>query len=561
MTDEVITPLPIGVENFEDMIKNGYYYVDKTLLIKEYLDKRGKVDVFTRPRRFGKTLNISMFQHFFDIQYADKKHLFDGLNISQIGEEYLSHQNKYPVIKLGFKDVHGSNFKEALEMLKPAVAWEYDRHSYLLESPKLPEHEKELFKKFWMRAANEEEYTGCLTFLSICLKKHYEENVIILIDEYDVPLEKAFFGGYYDDMVNFIRIFYSNALKTNDALGFSIITGCLRVSKESIFTGLNNLNVISISSTRYDEYFGFTEIEVKTILEHYSLEHKEEEMRNWYNGYQFGNATVYNPWSSIKYVADMTDGMPFANPHWSNTSSNEIIKDLIKISDDEVKKEIEILIAGGTITKPVKEDVIYAEIKTNMDNLWSFLYFTGYLKKVSRTQIGVHNHIELKIPNNELQFVYETKIIEWFDERIRATDLSKLYAAVLTQDVATMEDEINEMLSETISYMDSHENFYHGFLTGILRGIKGYITKSNRETGNGRGDILLRPVSIRKPAVVFEVKVANAAKDLVSKSDDALAQISKKKYDDELLHEGYADVIKYGIAFYRKDCLIKISQS
>jgi len=559
MADKVRTPLPIGVENFEDMITNGYYYVDKTLLIKELLDKQGKVDVFTRPRRFGKTLNISMLQYFFDNQFADKKDLFDGLNIAAVGDDYLIHQNKYPVIKLGLKDMVGPSFDAAFEMLKPEIASEYDRHGYLLESSKLLDHDKELYEKILKRKATELDLQGSLKFLSTCLEKHHSEKVIILIDEYDVPLEKAYFGGYYDEMINFIRIFFSNALKTNNSLQFAVITGCLRVSKESIFTGLNNLNIISIATGNYGEYFGFTESEASIFLAHYDLSHKEEEMRDWYNGYMFGDIIVYNPWSSIKYLSDMLySGVGLPIPHWSNTSSNAIIRDLIKISDNDVKDEIEQLIEGQTITKPIKEDIIYADIMKNMNNLWSFLFFTGYLKKVSKSQIGVHNHIELAIPNKEIQYIYESQLIEWFDEKVAMADLTSLYAAILDGNAEAFQDELSEILKDTISYFDSKEEFYHGFLAAVLRAMGYYTTKSNRESGNGRGDIFLRPVSIRKPAVVIEVKVANVARDLVKECDAALAQIKEKRYDDELLREGYTEVIKYGVAFYRKDCEVKL---
>ena len=552
--------LPIGVEEFDDMIKD-YYYVDKTLLIKDILDKKGKVNLFTRPRRFGKSLNISMLQHFFDNLMADQAHLFNGLDISKVSDNYLSHQNNYPVIKLGLKDVEGASFASAMKMMVTEIANEYDRHAYLLESSQLRKKEKEVFEKILDKEVALEDYKDGLRFLSRCLEKHYSKKVIILIDEYDVPLEKSHFEGYYPEMVTFIRGFFSAALKTNKSLHFSVITGCLRVSKESIFTGLNNLNVISITSGNYGEYFGFTEDEVEQMLTYYELTHKGDEMRAWYNGYVFGNKVVYNPWSSIKYLSDMLYAevdLPF--PHWSNTSSNAIVQDLITISDHHVKEEIEALIAGHTITKPIKEDIVYADILKNMDNLWSFLFFTGYLKAVSKSQIDVQTYIELAIPNKEILYIYQTKWIEWFDELVKTTDLTHLYRAVLAGDTPTFQHELSDMLKKTISYLDSQEAFYHGFLAAVMSTLSDYVTKSNRESGNGRSDLFMRPVSIRQPAVVIEVKVAKEAKDLTSQCERALAQIEAQKYEDELRRDGYTNVIKYGIAFYRKNCEIKLSK-
>ena len=360
-------------------------------------------------------------------------------------------------------------------------------------------------------------------------------------------------------MVTFIRGFFSAALKTNESLHFAVITGCLRVSKESIFTGLNNLNIVSIVSDSFGEYFGFTEPEVNKLLAYYGLSHQEAEMRDWYNGYLFGETVVYNPWSSIKYLYDLIYGkIYYPSPHWSNTSSNLIIRDLITLSDHLVKEEIESLIVGKTIIKPIKEDIVYADILKNMNNLWSFLFFTGYLKKVSHTQMGVHTHLELKIPNKEIQYIYERQIMEWLDEKVKMTDLTKMYTAVLAGDTQVFQHELSEMLKGTISYLDSQEAFYHGFLVAVMNTLSDYVTKSNRESGHGRGDILMRPVSIRQPAVILEIKVANKAKDLTKACEHALAQIEDRKYDDELWRDGYTNVMKYSIAFYRKDCEIKL---
>ena len=557
--EELITPIPIGIEDFEAMIVKDYYYVDKTLMIKDLLDKKGYVNLFTRPRRFGKSLNISMLQYFFDNLLVDKASIFAGLNISKAGDRYLDHQNKYPVIKIGLKDVESDNFEEALEMLEIELANEFDRHRYLLNSEYVDDEQKAVYRKILKQEANRSQLRNSLNFLSKCLEKHYSQKVIILIDEYDVPLEKSYFAGYYPLMVKFIRGFFSSALKTNKSLDFAVLTGCLRVSKESIFTGLNNLNIISIISDNFGEYFGFTETEAKRALKHYGLESKIDDLHDWYNGYLFGETIVYNPWSTIKFLDDNINGKIYSpSPHWSNTSSNEIVKNLIAITDANVKKEIESLIAGETIIKPIKEDIVYADILKNMDNLWSFLFFTGYLKKVSKMQIGVHNHVELSVPNKEVQYIYESQIKDWFDEKVKTTNLTPLYNAILNREAKIFQHELTQMLKDTISYFDSKEEFYHGFIAAVMSTMVDYITKSNRESGNGRGDVFMRPVSIRQPAVIIEVKVAKEAKDLVKKCDKALTQIEEKKYDDELIREGYTDIIKYGVAFYRKDCEIKL---
>ena len=562
MKELQMKPIPLGIEDFERMVMGNYYYVDKTLMIKDLLDKGGYVNLFTRPRRFGKSLNISMLQYFFDNLLLDKASIFEGLNISNVDEAYLAHQNKYPVIKIGLKDVEASNMTEALEMLALEISYEYDRHRYLLNSDQIDTQQKERYQRLLSQKASSTELRSSLKFLSDCLMKHYNQKVIIFIDEYDVPLEKAHFVGYYEDMVKFIRSFFSSALKTNTSLHFAVLTGCLRISKESIFTGLNNLTIISILSDNFGEYYGFTEKEVEIMLQHYGLEEKSKQMADWYNGYLFGETTVYNPWSSIEYLNDNVNGKIYLpRPHWSNTSSNTIIKDLITISDNNVKDEIESLIVGNTITKPIKEDIVYSTITQTMDNLWSFLFFTGYLKKISKKQIGVQNYLELAIPNKEILYIYQNQIIEWFTEHIKATDLTPMYHAMLNRDIKTFQFKLGELLKDTISYFDSKEEFYHGFITAVMASLGDYAIKSNRESGDGRGDLFMRPVSIRQPAIIIEVKVAKKARDLEKMADVALAQIEKLKYDNELEREGYTTIIKYGIAFYRKDCEIKLYDS
>ncbi|MCL2864950.1 MAG: ATP-binding protein [Lachnospiraceae bacterium] len=549
-------PLPVGVENFEDMISEGYFYVDKTLFIRDVIDTKGKVTLCTRPRRFGKSLNISMLQYFLDINKKEHAYIFDGLKIKQAGNKYLAHQNKYPMIKLSLKGTEARNYTSALEKLKFEIAREFRQHDYLLDSPALNDAEKEFFAQMFARTASEEAYGSSLKILSEWLQRYHNEKVMILIDEYDVPLEKAYFAGYYEEMLTFIRGFFSEAFKTNDALYKAIITGCLRVSKESIFTGINNLNTVSILANLYDEYFGITEEEVVDALRYYGFEEKADETRAWYNGYVFGDATVYNPWSLVQYLQIMYHKERYPKPFWANTSSNSIVKELIQNADNDTKGEIELLMAGGTITKPIVEDVVYGEIRESMDNLWNFLFFTGYLKKVqSRFEDG-RLYLDLKIPNQEIRYIYNRFIYEWFQQKVKVADFSDLYTAVRDGDVQTFHHILTDTLYQTMSFMDSGESFYHGFLLGVLRSMDGYFVKSNRESGSGRADIFVKPVSLRKRAIIIELKIANHIDELEKVCQVALQQIDDRDYAFELREEGYKEILKYGIAFYRKECEI-----
>ena len=553
-------PLPVGVENFEKLINWGCYYVDKTLFIKELIDKKGEINLFTRPRRFGKTLTLSMVQHFFEKCEKDRSGLFDGLKIMTAGDRYTSEMGKYPVINITLKDVEQRDFESSFWMLRTELEREFDRHRYLLESEKISDYNKELYVSILSRKADDKTYTSSLRFLSECLEQHYGEKVVILIDEYDVPIQKAYFNGYYDEMVDVIRTLFHTALKTNRSLGFAVITGCLRVSKESIFTGFNNPKMISITSDMYGEYFGFTDEEVVAQLGFYGLEHKVDEARRWYNGYVFGNATVYNPWSIINYVSDAYENKNwFPVSYWANTSSNSIIRELVEIADGDTRDEIEALIRGESLTKPIHEDVVYGEIRQNMDNLWNFLFFTGYLKKTGEQSDGETRYYDLEIPNIEVLTIFKRKIREWFQDRVRTTDLDRMYAAILDSDAGTFEKELSSLLSDTISYFDSQESFYHGFLTGALSRMHNCKVRSNRESGNGRGDIFVLPVSMKKTAVIIEVKVAGKYTGMEEKCLEALAQIEEKKCGYDLSQEGYADIRKYGIAFYRKDCMVRNS--
>ncbi|NFA43605.1 AAA family ATPase [Clostridium botulinum] len=556
-----LKPLPIGVDNFEMLITRGYYYIDKTLLIKDLLDNKASVNLFTRPRRFGKTLNMSMLQYYFEKREKNNSYLFENLNIMEAGEEYVSHMGQYPVINLSLKSAKQPNFELAYISIARRIAEEYKRHEYILKSENL-KNEKERFLKILKEKGDEGDYTDSIFFLSQCLEKYHNKKVIILIDEYDVPLENAFFEGFYDKMIAFLRSLFESALKTNSSLEFSIITGCLRISRESIFTGLNNLEIISILNKSYDEYFGFIQEDINKMLEDYNLSDKGALIKEWYNGYIFGDAEVYNPWSAVRFVKDLKiNNNVFPSSYWANTSSNSIVRSLIERADSVTKREIESLIEGKTIEKKVHEDITYNEMYDSMDNLWNFMFFTGYFKKVSERMDEEDNHyITLKIPNKEVKYIFKNKILKWFHDKVKVKDLSKMYSAIFSKDVETFQKELNAMLRQTISFNDAYENFYHGFTLGVLANMHDFLVKSNREAGDGRSDIFIKSLSIFEPCVILELKVCDRPKDIFKKCDEALAQIDAKNYEEELKEEGYENIIKYGISFYRKDCVIKVKE-
>ena len=558
-------PLPIGVDDFKKLITRGYYFVDKTLLVKELLDKKGDVNLFTRPRRFGKTLSLSILKYFFederdkDGEKKDNSYLFEGLNIMQEDDPYLAHMGQYPVINLSLKSGKQPDFEMSRDSLVDEIQKEFQRHKYVLQGSALDDYQKEKFESLRTGKAGEIEYAKALEFLSKCLESYHEKKTVILIDEYDVPIENAFMEGFYKEMIGFIRSLFESALKTNSSLEFAVITGCLRISKESIFTGMNNLNIISILNNNFDEYFGFTDEEVERICRDYGVIQKYGIFKEWYNGYIFGSANVYNPWSVIKFMYDLMGSMDaFPSPYWANTSSNSIVRSLIDRADEDTKGEIEALNEGKTLVKPIHEDITYNEIYETMDNLWNFMFFTGYFRKVSdwmdeRTK---EHLVELKIPNEEVKYIFRRKILSWFDEKVKAKDRTKLMQAVVDCDTDTMEEEITELLQETISFNDAYESFYHGFLAGILSGMKGYIVKSNREGGRGRSDLFIYPVTRRKAAFVVEFKVAESIRELEKKAEEAIRQIKDREYMKELNDNGYEVVHKYGIAFFGKDCQV-----
>lgn len=553
-------PLPIGIDNFSKLIQNGYYYVDKTLFIKELIDNRGEVNLFTRPRRFGKTLTLSMLQHFFEkgCDYLGKplenEELFHGLAIMNAGENYTRHFAQYPVISLSLKSGKQPDFEMAYLSLADEIAMEFKRHKNVLEDDAVLEEDKERYRAIMGGRGDKISYAKSIAFLSQCLFAYYHQKVIILIDEYDVPLENAYFKGFYEEMIDFIRSLFESALKTNPFLEFAVITGCLRISKESIFTGLNNLKTISLLNFNYSEPFGFTQEEVDTMLSFYGAEEKREEVQRWYNGYLFGNTQVYNPWSVINYM----DNCCQVRPYWSNTSSNSIVRYLIEHADRETKNEIQKLLDGGTIEKPVFEDITYDDMNKIGDSLWNFLFSTGYLKKVSGCLKDDTNYLTLSIPNTEVKYIYKNMILKWFQETIKKQDFSDLFSAIEDGDTEKIQDIITEQLAATISFHDYAENFYHGFLAGILSRSQKYIVKSNREQGNGRSDISMYTPSRRGRAFVLELKVSKSMDALEKDCRKGLEQIDQQKYEQELHMDGYQHVNSYAIAFFQKDCEVML---
>ena len=566
----------IGYENYKRIIDDGCYYIDKTLLIKDVVEKGGMVTLFTRPRRFGKTLALSMIRTFFELEYdldgnvVDNSRYFEGKKIMEAPDEILSGQGKYPVIKLSLKSAKQPRFREAALQLRDEIVSEFDRHIYIKDSDIYTEAEKELLNGLF-RPKNRtdiiseedfrkeiERYVTALKTLSVCLKKYHGRDVIILIDEYDVPLENAYYNGFYNEMVGFIRSLFESAFKTNDSLFKAVVTGCLRISKESIFTGMNNLHINSIRESGFDEAFGFTEDETMQMLADFGIDERAPEVKTWYDGYIFGETEIYNPWSIIKYVYSIViEKKQFPEPYWANTSSNLIIRDMVYNADDDMKEELDELINGGTIEKRVHEDITYGDINESEDNLWNFLFFTGYMKKVSERFEGRDVLVTMKIPNDEILSIYENQISSWFEKRIKEADRGPLHAAVLAGDTERIADYVSDLLEKTISTFDSAESFYHGFFLSLLYGVPKYSVKSNREEGVGRPDIVLYPNRPKDPAIIFEVKIRKRFNEMRDGIEEAFRQIRDQKYEEGILDDGYMGSIAYGICFCRKTCIVE----
>lgn len=555
--------ISIGMEDLKEIISKNGYYVDKTEMIKKLLDSNTKVTLFTRPRRFGKTLNQSMVRRFFEDERneygeeIDNRWIFDDLLIGRSGEEYLRHQQKYPVINLSMKSGKQPDFGLACAMLKKEIVREFERHSYVVDSGKLTQSEKESFERILRAEDDMQLYSDALKLLAACLEKYHRQNAIILIDEYDVPLENAYFGGFYDEMTGFIRSLFESALKTNDSLEFAVITGCLRISKESIFTGLNNLKIDSIRNDQFSESFGFTETEVKELMRYYDMEAQFDEVKEWYDGYRFGKKEIYNPWSILNYTYErVNDSMDYPMPYWSNTSSNSIVRELVCRADKKTRDEIEQLLAGESIEKPIHEDITYEDIYRSQDNLWNFLYFTGYLKSVGESFRNGQVYVRLAIPNQEILTIYRNSVMDWFRISIESADLSPLRQALENGDCDTIGNIVSEKLMAAISYYDYDEHYYHGFMTGLLSGMGGYDVISNRESGEGRPDIILREQRFRGRAFLLELKIAASFPQMENVCLTALEQIKDRKYEEGLLNEGYQIAGKYGVSFFRKGCLV-----
>ena len=562
--------LPVGIDDFKKLRESHFYYVDKTRLIEQLLLNWSEVTLFTRPRRFGKTLNMSMLKSFFDI--GTDKALFDGLYISGNKELCDEYMGKYPVIFLSLKGVEGLTYEEAFEAFVRIMGKEVNRVSFLADSDKLTQIEREQYKgltimKNGRLAFDKEKLISSLQLLSQLLYKHYGKKVVILIDEYDVPLDKAFQNGYYKEMVSLIRGLFGQALKTNEFLQFAVLTGCLRISKESIFTGLNNFKVMSITDSRFDEQFGFTDSEVKKLLSDYGMDSHFEEVKEWYDGYHFGKADVYCPWDVINHadhLRDDSDAKP--QTYWINSSGNSLVRRLINRADSSTKDEIERLIAGEAIEKVIRQDLTYDEIENSIDNIWSVLFTTGYLTKIGEAKLPDSESYAymLVIPNKEVREVFVLQIQEWFKAVVaNDNDTMKLLSkAILDKDEAILARQLNIVMGRMISILDTKapddmkENFYHGLLLGLLRGSNpDWLIKSNRESGDGFSDILIKPEN-PDLGIVIEVKYAKEFKGLDAACDAAMAQIKQKRYDETLRDEGRYDILAYGIAFCRKRCRV-----
>ena len=555
--------LPVGIENFEEIRKNRFYYIDKTRFIEQLVTAGGKVTLFTRPRRFGKTLNMSMLRCFFEIG-ADAS-LFEGLYIAENRVLCKEHMGKYPVIFLSLKSVEGRTFEDAGYRMMELIGMEAERFGFLAESEYLSENERNRYKAMvslhnGANAMDEKILISSLRILSQLLYKHFGQKAVILIDEYDVPLDKAFQNGYYHEMVSLIRGLFGMALKTNDSLAFSVLTGCLRITKESIFTGLNNFKVLSILDVRFDEQFGFTDHEVRKILEDYNLESHLEETKEWYDGYHFGKADIYCPWDVINYVDQLRyDETADPQDFWSNSSGNAIVRRFIDKSDVSTKNEIEHLIAGEQIEKEIVPELTYDEVDKNLENLWSVLFTTGYLTHNGRTESGKYR---LVIPNREIRNLFIKKIREWFADVTRNDGkvLEELCSAFVNKDVDKIEQIFGDYLWNTISIRDTavakerKENFYHGILLGLLGYRSNWLIWSNAESGIGYSDILIE-VPTNRTGIVIEVKYADDG-DLNAACEEALEQIEKKDYVAKLKQDGMKNFIRYGVACFKKMCKV-----
>jgi len=570
------TKLPMGIENFREIRTGGFYYIDKTGLIKTLLENPGKVNLFTRPRRFGKTLNMSMLKYFFEagrdvipfnnVMTFDNSTLFDGLEISKEKELWEEYMGRFPVISITLKGATGENFEDAKVMLRRIIGKEAMRFRFLLESDRIDDAERSQYEalvsmdKTGAFIMSDELLKDSLQMLSYLLQKHYGQDVIMLIDEYDVPLDKAYQSGYYDSMVELVRILFGNAFKTNDSLKFAVLTGCLRISKESIFTGLNNFKVYTVKDVRYKEYFGFTDLEVRQMLKYYGFSDQYDAVKEWYDGYLFGNLGIYCPWDVINYCGDLRDGS-VAEPqnYWVNTSSNDIIRRFLSRAKTSDRNDIEQLINGNSIKKIIRQELTYRDLDSDSDNLWSILFTTGYL---TQRNVQTGELTELVIPNKEIQWIFIRQIREWFkwETEKNMEKLEDFCRAFLENDTAAIEEGFNAYLKKTISIRDTNvrkemkENFYHGILLGLFGNMDGWNVHSNAESGDGYSDISIE-IEDQETGIVIELKYAeNASFD--SACQEALKQINDQNYGEKLVDDGMTTIRKYGIACYKRRCKV-----
>ena len=560
--------LPVGIEDFQEIRRNGFYYIDKTGLIEQLLDSWGKVNLFTRPCRFGKSLNMSMLRYFFEI--GTDMTLFNGLHIMQRKDLCDEYMGRFPVVFLTLKGVDGLTFEKATNKLIKIVALEAERFIFLKNSDKLTDNEKQRYcalvkMQDGKYAMGEDTLESALQTLSELLYRHYGQKVVILVDEYDVPLDKAYQNGYYKEMVSMIRSLFGEALKTNEFLQFAVLTGCLRVSRESIFTGLNNFKIFSITDARFDEQFGFTEDEVGKMLKDYHLEEHLAEMKEWYDGYHFGDADIYCPWDVINRVDDLCD-TPEAKPkcYWINSSGNALVKRFVSIANRTTQDEIEHLIAGEPIEKSVRLDLTYDEIDKSIDNIWSVLFTTGYLTQADMTEQGAY---KLVIPNKEVRTVYISQIQEWFKQKIadNTEQMAHFWKAIEDGNAEIIEQYLNQTLSNTISVFDTKapemekENSYHTFLAGMLTGNTDWVVKSNVEAGEGFADIIIKPQN-PNDGIIFELKYSKEASGLDKACERVIKQIRDRRYLEYLKNDGRHNMIFYGIAFYKKRCKVVVEK-
>ena len=538
--------LPTGIENFKTMIDKSAYYVDKTNFIEDVLNEQ--VVSYTRPRRFGKTLNMSMLYYFFSINEKDNSYLFDGLNISK-NKEALKHQNKYPTIFISLKEMKSLTFDAQISSFSNVIYELLERNLEILSSDQLSDTTKAILNKLHNRSSSIEDLKISLRVITNALYTYYQQKVIVLIDEYDVPLQAAYQNNYYEEMVEFLRSVFSSALKTNDALEKGVMTGCLRISKESIFTGLNNFTAYSVLNNISSEFFGFTELEVKQLLKDYNLSEKMDEVKEWYDGYQFGNKEIYNPWSTLMYVKNITQDVSFKPiSFWANTSGNDIVVKYIQNGDKKLRKEFDLLMNGQSLVKYIKPELTYREMD-NINNIYSFLLLTGYLKVIKDRG---ENQYELVIPNKEVYEIYKQSFMSYFEDYITSRK-GELYQEFVDGDAKKVNLLLNDILLRSISYFDNQESFYHGFLVGLLND---YEVVSNRESGNGRFDVCVLPENILGTIVLIECKHSISEDDLIDDAKEGARQIVEQKYLEEHKFKKYEKAIGYGISFYKKQCYV-----